>query len=317
MDRMVLDAIRCKMSHAITQMSGKGIFRRLTEGISLLTISAKSILGNYLTSIHRREAGMAHDSLDSTPADAAGFTADDSVPVPEGRRWPDRLKELSRILRNPPDRASLDEARGDAWKILNGIFSMYLRMHAARMGWIGREDREDLAAEKSLEILRRLESGKTDFGDRSPGEIAGFISKSARNELLDFLRKDSRRVETGGDEREGWDVGGVEGNPALSAADSPDVAVERLEFIGNLRRCVARLNPRSRLCWFYRVFYGMVSKNIAVHPRIRLKPGHVDVLLQRSRDAIRECMQRAGFDIREMPPGTFAELWKAFRLEGV
>ena len=59
----------------------------------------------------------------------------------------------------------------------------------------------------------------------------------------------------------------------------------------------------------------MPSKDIAVHPELCLKASYVDVLLQRVRQAIRDCMLRKGFEAQDMPPGTFAELWGAFRLE--
>ena len=69
--------------------------------------------------------------------------------------------------------------------------------------------------------------------------------------------------------------------------------------------------------WFLRVFYGTSSKDIALHPKISLKVSHVDVLLQRSRQTIRKCMNRRGYEPRDMPPGTFVELWKSFRPETV
>jgi hypothetical protein len=59
----------------------------------------------------------------------------------------------------------------------------------------------------------------------------------------------------------------------------------------------------------------MSSKRIAVHPEILLKPGHVDVLLQRARKAIRDCMTKKHQDPEEIPPGAFAEIWAAFEAE--
>jgi DNA-directed RNA polymerase specialized sigma24 family protein len=99
--------------------------------------------------------------------------------------------------------------------------------------------------------------------------------------------------------------------------DPPDVLVERREFAQALRECARRLQPRSRLIWFFRVFYGMSSKQIAVHPEIALQAAHVDVLLQRVRHAVRECMHANGFEPRDMPPGTFTELWKEFHLDRI
>jgi hypothetical protein len=63
----------------------------------------------------------------------------------------------------------------------------------------------------------------------------------------------------------------------------------------------------------------MRTKEIAAHPRVGLKPGHVDVLMQRARSGIRECMQQKGYQPQDMLPGTFVELWRIFadEIEGI
>jgi RNA polymerase sigma factor (sigma-70 family) len=231
-------------------------------------------------------------------------------------RWPLRLKEISGELRHSSPDTSLDTARGEAWKILYLALSMYIRRHSAAFGRIPREDVEDLAAEKALELLGRVVSGVTDLSGPTPGEIGSFLSKVARNQLLDLLRRQGRRIEPVDDDNlerldrsrrcEGLTMGGTDG---------PDARVERREFAQALRKCAEHLDARSRLIWLFRVFYSMATRDIAIHPKIRIKAGHVDVLLQRARLAIRDCMRRKDFDLREIPPGTFAELWRAFRPE--
>jgi DNA-directed RNA polymerase specialized sigma24 family protein len=260
---------------------------------------------------------MAGEGSGSQVSGDAGLSSDLSMSIPEGLKWPSRLKEFSKELLNPRDEHSREEARGKVWKILNGAICLYIRLHASRLGRITREDREDMAADKSLHLLHRIESGGIDFSDRLPSEIAGFISRTVRNELLDFLRKEGRRVELIKEDRPEWDVCNTENGKTMSATVAPDVLVQRREFAEALRRCVELLDPRAALCWFFRVFYEMASRDIAVHPKIRLNAGHVDVLLQRSRKMIRDCVRRSGFDPHEMPPGTFIELWKTFRLKGV
>ena len=73
--------------------------------------------------------------------------------------------------------------------------------------------------------------------------------------------------------------------------------------------------------WFYRVFYGLATKEIARHPEISLAPAHVDVLLHRVRRVVRDCMDAKGHRVTELPPGTFVEIWRSFGartlLEGV
>lgn len=236
-----------------------------------------------------------------------------SVPIPGERRWPDRLREFSEELRNPPDDAARTAALGRTWKVLHAALSLYLRSHSTRFGPVAREDLEDLAGEKSLELLRRVVSGKTTFAGRSAAEIASFLSKVARNELLDRARRNARWADPPGEdlpEPEQRDPGAT-----MSSSEFPDVRVQRREFVDALRQCITQLDRRSRLSWFCRVFYRMSSKDIAVHPDLGLKASHVDVLLQRARKTIRDCMRRRGFDAHDMPPGTFVEMWGALRRE--
>lgn len=237
-------------------------------------------------------------------------------------RWPLRLKEISGKLRHSGTDTSLDQVRGEVWKILYFALSMYIRRHGATLGRVSREDVEDLAAEKALDLLRRIVSGVTDLSGPTPGEIGSFLSKVARNELLDMLKRDGRRIEPMNADSPEWYVGNETGEGiTMSGTDSPDVPVERKEFAQALRRCAEGLDARSRLIWFFRLFYSMATKDIAIHPKVCIKTGHVDVLLQRARQAIRECMRLRGFERQEIPPGTFAELWSAFgperaRIEG-
>jgi RNA polymerase sigma factor (sigma-70 family) len=248
-------------------------------------------------------------------SDASADRSSKVSSLPHRARWPDRLKEVSRKLRHSPGGISLDKARGEAWKILFLALSIYIRYHSTRLGGVSREDMEDLAAEKSLDLLRRIVSGEVDLSSPTPGEIVSFISKVARNDLVDLVKRRGRRVEPRDEDRPEWDIGGETGEGVtMSATVGPDTAIERREFAEALRSCAEKLDPRSRLVWFFRVFYSMATKDIAAHPAVRLRVGHVDVLLQRVRRTIRDCMDRQGFQPEDMPPGSFTELWHAFRL---
>jgi DNA-directed RNA polymerase specialized sigma24 family protein len=134
---------------------------------------------------------------------------------------------------------------------------------------------------------------------------------------LDFYRKQKRRVAPNSERPFEREIDRRSQGISMKTADPPDAAVERKEFVGALLRCIERMDQRSRRIWFFRVFYDFSSKDIAVHPDINLKASHVDVLLQRSRKAIRECMQSQNYDAHDMPPGTFTELWKIFRSEDI
>jgi RNA polymerase sigma factor (sigma-70 family) len=189
-----------------------------------------------------------------------------------------------------------------------------LRIQGERWGPVSVEDREDIAAKKSLDLLRKTELGQWNLAGRLPGEIASFLGKVARNGLLDHLRKNCRQVRPDPD-RPPDRVGGLPSPGAgASGAAQAELLAQRREFAAALRSCADRLQPRSRLVWFFRVFLEMPSREIAAHPDVGLKPAHVDVLLQRAREAIRECMQGKGFAPQDMPPGVFVELWRVFRV---
>ena len=190
----------------------------------------------------------------------------------------------------------------------------YLRIHTTRLGPISHEDQEDIASQKSLEILRRIDRGTWELVERTPSKVTGFLSMVARNGLVDMLREQGRRVEPADKLRPEWDVAEEGHKRQVSAVDPPDNLAERREFAAALRACAEQLDPRVRLIWIFRVFAGMSSKEIASHPEVHLKASHVDVLLQRGRSVIRDCMSRKGHEPGDIPPGTFVELWRAFRL---
>ncbi|MFH1278041.1 MAG: sigma-70 family RNA polymerase sigma factor [Candidatus Eisenbacteria bacterium] len=218
------------------------------------------------------------------------------------------------MLQPGRDGPSRDALLGEAWLLLNSALTRYLRYHSVRLGRLSQEDIEDIASEKSLDLLRRAEHGKWRMDGRLESEIAAFISKVARNGLLDALNLDRRRIEPADQTDDAPDR--FDRRSGEMGTGSPEVLVERREFARALRGCAGKLEPRSRLVWFFRVFYEMSTKEIADHPEIRLKAGHVDVLLQRSREAIRQCMDRRGFRPLDMPTGVFAELWATFRGPG-
>ena len=63
------------------------------------------------------------------------------------------------------------------------------------------------------------------------------------------------------------------------------------------------------------MFLDMSTKEISGHPDVGLSTGHVDVVLQRCRERMRKCMTSKGFEVLNVPPGTFTELWRAFRMD--
>jgi len=253
------------------------------------------------------------------PRDGLG----EHVHMPQAPRWPAELQALAACLRDGQQSGIDAEIGGRIWLLLHGALLRFLRQHAIQLGGCCREEQEDIAAQKALLLLQRIASDAWRPGDYSPGEIAAFLSRIARNALIDWRRAAGRfvaRENSDGLPAHGSAPGGsgLPGALGLAAggAEPPDLAAERHEFVQALKECARRLQPRARTVWFFRIFYDMPSKTIACHPEVGLKPAHVDVLLQRCRAAIRECMRGKGHRPQDMPPGTFAELWMALRCEG-
>jgi RNA polymerase sigma factor (sigma-70 family) len=232
--------------------------------------------------------------------------------VAPGAQWPDRLRLL--CLRCGPAAcaggpASQDD-RGHAWVALRDALVRFLRIQARRFGGASKEDLEDLASAKALELLVRSESGEWRIEDRSGAEVAGYLSTVARNALIDLMKRRSRIVPQA---YPGDDSSSAESDPdpaiavITAHADAPAMA---LEFVDSLRDCVASLQPRARTVWFFRAFYAMSSRTIAQHPAVRLQPAHVDVIVQRARSTIRSCMNAKGFEVADMPAGSFVALWE-------
>ena len=244
----------------------------------------------------------------------AGETRELLTPeVEEGARvplWPRRLLELATQVRDGPDR---EKAQGEAWLLLHTALMRYLRYHAGKSGPVSREDLEDIASRKSLDLLRRLSSGGWNLTGRFPAEVCGYLSRVAHHGLLDLLNEESRRRRPGAEHLDEWVM--AERLPSWSAGMEtlPDAAVEQREFSSMLVHCAGRLAPRSRMIWFLRVFCELSSKEIAAHPEVRLKANHVDVLLQRTRRAVRDCLRHLGYEREDMPPGSFIEIWRFLR----
>lgn len=233
--------------------------------------------------------------------------------MPFSPEWPARVGQLCLELRSAINEGPRAAFQGELWVVLNLALQRYLAAHSAKVGRFSREDLEDVAAQKSLELLRSAESGSWEPAGRAPGEIAAYVSSVARNGLVDHARRSLKSA--GVVRNDNGEAAPDDPDAFESDAEAPETLIERGEFVGALKDCAESLQKRSRTIWFLRVFYDMASKEIASHPEVGLKPSHVDVILQRSRDAIRDCMKRKGHHTVALPPGTFVELWKCFRME--
>lgn len=221
--------------------------------------------------------------------------------APLGPLWSSRLSKLLQDGGPTGAAGCCPAIRAETWLLLRAALIRSLERQARRSARVRREDLEDLASDKSLELVLAAESGKWRVEDRTPGEIAGYLTSVARNALVDHVRRCGRLTRD------------AEPEPP-AGPERPDVVTERREFSVALQECVEKLATRSRLVWLFRAFCGMSAREIAAHPEVNLKPGHVDVMLHRTRHLVGDCMRRKGFKSTDIPPGTFVELWKFFRM---
>jgi RNA polymerase sigma factor (sigma-70 family) len=221
--------------------------------------------------------------------------------------WPIRVATLFAQLRDRSHGVA-QGLRAEAWLLLRDALMSFLRGYATRLYRANLEDLEDLASEKALDLLRRGESGEWNPDGRLASEVAGYVAATARNGLLKLARRNGRAVSASPEQIETMSLAtSVTPRPAEAPASA---AVEVREFMDSLRDCIAKLQPRARRVWFFRVYYEMSSRAIATTPGIELTPEHVDVVMQRARESLRVCMGSAGFESRADAPGVFIELWE-------
>jgi RNA polymerase sigma factor (sigma-70 family) len=228
--------------------------------------------------------------------------------------WIHRLHELLLCL---PDADERERSRvlDEAWPLMHAGLLRQARFQAPKLGRIDRDSLVDLVSEKVLDLLRRIVSGDWDISRHSAPELGSFLSMTAKNAMIDHLRREGRLVHPDADEEgPGWDTARHQPAPKVAAHLEPaGIRAERKEFASHLVDCVDELADRSRTIWFLRVMLEMNSKEIADHPEVDTTPGNVDVILQRTRNAVRDCMTRKGHKPDQMPAGTFTEIWRRFR----
>lgn len=221
-------------------------------------------------------------------------------------RWATALVESCAALATRPSLEFRNRLRCAAWPILRTALARLVRDHASRLGPLSPEAIDDVAAEKALDLLLRCESGAWSPGGWTGERLAAFLSRVARNGAIDHLREfGPRRLISTLDDELIFDPS----SPATELESQPARAAEAAEYAGHLLKGVHALKPRARTVWFLRVCFDWRSRRIAAYPGVDMPPSHVDVELQRTRGRLRAWMESAGFDIREMPPGTFAALW--------
>lgn len=228
--------------------------------------------------------------------------------------WAQRLSEVLSELAEA--RESRREAlMAEAWPLLRTSLLIRARQHTSRYVPVSTETLEDIASEKALDLLNRIVSRRWDISGHSPRELASFLSTAAHNALVDTLRKEGRLVHPEANvDGPGWDAPAYRIQAPVAAHLEPaGIGAERDEYARDLADCVDGLTDGVRIVWFLRVMLDMSSREIADHPEVNKNPGNVDVILQRARAVMTECMSHKGHDPYRMPQGTFTAIWERFR----
>ena len=193
--------------------------------------------------------------------------------------------------------------RSRTWRLLHASLFAALRCQARRIAPVSQEDLEDVASAKALELLRQAEGGQWRAHGRSAHELAGYIQRVARNGLVDLARRRGREEPPPEDEA-GWDALQAE---AGDLAEDPAELAAAEEFVGALAECVGSLSSRARSVWFRSAVLGRPSRESA--RVLGITVGNVDVIAQRARRSLVECMARKGHRTADVTPRAFVLLW--------
>lgn len=131
---------------------------------------------------------------------------------------------------------------------------------------------DDLVQETFLAVLRGT------FQQRSDHETAAYLRTVARNQLLMARRRQGRQP----------------GSVQLELAESVWAEVTGPDGLSNyldaLRDCLDSLTERSRQA--IQLFYRDEQARVEIAQQLKMKPDGIKSLLRRSRERLRECVER-------------------------
>jgi RNA polymerase sigma-70 factor (ECF subfamily) len=132
---------------------------------------------------------------------------------------------------------------------------------------------DDLTQETFLALAR------AEFVERDQRQTAGYLRVVARNQLLALRRKQNHEIST----------------VALEAADTVWAVAAGSDgslaaYIDALRECVEQLEGRARMA--IDMHYRDGAGREAIADSLEMKPDGVKTLLRRSRQLLRECVER-------------------------
>jgi RNA polymerase sigma-70 factor (ECF subfamily) len=136
-----------------------------------------------------------------------------------------------------------------------------------------RNEADDLTQETFLAFA------KSEFVERCERQTAGYLRVVARNQLLALRRKQNREISTV--ELEAADT-------VWAAAAGADGSLT--DYLDALRECVEQLDGRARRA--VDLQYRDHAGHEAIAAELEMKPDSVKTLLRRTRQLLRECVER-------------------------
>jgi RNA polymerase sigma-70 factor (ECF subfamily) len=137
----------------------------------------------------------------------------------------------------------------------------------------GTAEVDDLVQETFLAI------GRADFTERDDRQTAGYLRVVARNKLLALRRKQNREVST-------VELEAAEGVWAAAAGTDGSLT----SYLEALRECLEKLEDRCRKAIDLQYRDGAGREDIA--DQLGMQPEGVKTLLRRTRQVLRECVER-------------------------
>jgi RNA polymerase sigma-70 factor (ECF subfamily) len=190
---------------------------------------------------------------------------------------------MTAIQEQPPQPAALppESERAGASTPPAGLFSLTRLVQTHQVGvwryvcFLGAErtEADDITQETFLAIARAA------FVERDERQTAGYLRVVARNQLLALRRRQRREIST---------VELEAADSVWAAAAGPDGNLTG--YLDALRDCLAGLEGRSRQA--IDLHYRDGADREAIATALDMKPDGVKTLLRRTRQLLRECIER-------------------------
>jgi RNA polymerase sigma-70 factor (ECF subfamily) len=178
---------------------------------------------------------------------------------------------MTAIKEQPPQRAESSPTPADLATLVRrhqaGVWR-YVRFLGADA-----TEADDLTQETFLALAR------ADFSERDERQTAGYLRVIARNQLLALRRKQNRDLRT---------VELEAADSVWAAAAGPDGSLAL--YLDALRDCVAGLEGRAQQA--IDLHYAERAGREAIAAKLDMQPDGVKTLLRRTRQVLRECVER-------------------------